>query len=324
MVVKDPAGGGWLGYVVMRRKGQTDAVHSACVTLCRSKDLVHWEVGDPACTPNRFNCLEVPDVFKLGEKWYMTALTGDDYGQSNRWSDPSITRATVVFQADGPAGPFKEVKDNLLLASQGNQGYSARTVEREGERLMLYTRPSEPYARLAWPVKLVPRAEGGLNPTYWPGLDKAFGPCQSQPVAEVSDGRDLAMRPLPVLSANNSTFMITAAVELRGAKAAGLAFGQSGNRPGFVAAIGTEGGPRGQVSVVNLPGRTIQNRHWPIRPGGVHKLRLVVVERMVDVYVDDILAINSCVPELRPGSVGLAASQRTAHFTTCRCYRPLR
>jgi beta-fructofuranosidase len=54
LVVKDPSSKGWLGYVVMRRKGFNDAFHSACIVLCRSENLVDWEVGDPVCTPNRF------------------------------------------------------------------------------------------------------------------------------------------------------------------------------------------------------------------------------------------------------------------------------
>lgn len=213
--MKDPADNGWLGYVVIRRKGQQDAFHSACIALCRSKDLVHWEVGDPCCTPNRFNCFAVPDVFKLGDKWYMIALTGDAYGQSKRWSDPEITCATVVFQADQPEGPFEEVKDNLLLASKKNvwQGFSARTVFRNGERLMFFTRSEgiNGRGRLSWPVKLTPREEGGLNPTYWPGIDAAFGSATTL----AGDGRAMS----------DPAFMVTATVDLNDAKAAGIAFG---------------------------------------------------------------------------------------------------
>jgi hypothetical protein len=33
-----------------------------------------------------------------------------------------------------------------------------------------------------------------------------------------------------------------------------------------------------------------------------------VVEQMVDVYVDEVLVINRCVPELRPGLVGVTAA----------------
>ncbi|MCX6877398.1 MAG: hypothetical protein NTW21_26850 [Verrucomicrobia bacterium] len=137
-IVKDPAGNGWLGYVVMRRKGQQDAFHSACIALCRSKDLVRWEIGDPVCTPNRFNCFEVPDVFKLGDKWYMIALTGDGYGQTQRWSDPEITCATVVFEADRPEGPFEEVKAGARTFKPVGDGLFSselRFVPPEGERL---------------------------------------------------------------------------------------------------------------------------------------------------------------------------------------------
>ena len=319
-VVKNPSGDGWLGYVMMRRKGQADAFHSACIALCRSKDLVQWEVGEPVCTPNRFNVFEVPDVFKLGEKWYLIALTGDVYGQKQRWSDPHITAATIVFQADRPEGPFEEVKDNLLLASTGQQGYSARTVERQGERLMLYTRTSNPYSVLAWPVKLVPRVGGGLNPTYWPGVDKAFAPPQSLPDAELKSGSQPSRETLAGISTNGATFMITARAELKGAQAAGFTFGQTTSNCGLAAELCTEGGAPGQVALTSLDGKAIQKRHWPIQAGGVHTLRLVVVEQMVDVYVDDILVINRCVPELRAGPIGLTSRSGTAVFNDIRYY----
>ena len=320
-VVPDPSGAGWLGYVMMRRKGQADAFHSSCITLCRSKDLVHWEVGDPVCTPNRFNCFEVPDVFKLGDKWYLIALTGDGYGQSQRWSDPNVTAATIVFQADRPEGPFEEVKDNLLLASTGQQGYSARTVERQGERLMLYTRVSEPYARLAWPVKLEPRVGGGLNPTYWPGLDKAFGTAQDLPAMRMDAPQERLVRPLPGVPASASSFMVTATVEFQGANAAGIQFGQSGTQPGFAVELRPQEAPAGQMSLVAPSGKAIQTRHWPL-PKSTHQLRLIVVEQMVDVYVDDVLVINRCVPELRPGPIGLAARGGSVAFKGIRYTTP--
>ncbi len=320
-VVKNPSGDGWLGYVMMRRKGQADAFHSSCITLCRSQDLVPWEVGDPVCTPNRFNCFEVPDVFQLGDKWYLIALTGDGYGQSRRWSDPHVTAATIVFQADRAEGPFEEIKDNLLLASTGQQGYSARTVARQGERLMLYTRVSEPYARLAWPVKLEPRVGGGLNPTYWPGLDKAFGTAQNLPAMRMDAPQERLVRPLPGVSARASSFMVTATVEFQGANAAGIQFGQSGTQPGFAVELRPQEGPAGQLSLVAISGKAIQTRHWPL-PKSAHQLRLIVVEQMVDVYVDDVLVINRCVPNLRPGAIGLAARGGAVAFEQIRYTTP--
>lgn len=321
-VVRDPSGTGWLGYVFMRRKGQADAFHSACIVLCRSKDLRHWEVGDPVCTPNRFNCFESQDVFKLGDKWYMIALTGDWYGQSRRWSDPNITYGTIVFQADRPEGLFEEVKDNLLLASTGLQGFAAHTVERHGERLMLYTTRGEPYHRVAWPVKLEPRVGGGLNPTYWPGLEKAFGTAQDLPAMQMDAPKERLLRPLPGVPANAPSFMVTATVEFQGANAAGIQFGQSGTQPGFAVELLPREGPAGQVSLVALSGEAIQTRHCPL-PNSAHKLRMIVVEQMiVDVYVDDVLVINRYVPELHPGSIGLTARGGPVAFKEIRYATP--
>lgn len=294
-IVKDPAGNGWLGYVVMRRKVQQDAFHSACIALCRSKDLVRWEIGDPVCTPNRFNCFEVPDVFKLGDKWYMIALTGDAYGQSQRWSDPEITCATVVFEADRPEGPFEEVKGNLLLASKKNvwQGFSARTVLCKDERLMFYTRCEGTNGRgsLSWPVRLAPRKEGGLNPMYWPGNDTVFGPA----VALSPEGVPMS----------DVVFMVTATVELKDAIAAGIAFGN------YQVLLDS----RGKVSLVDeATGKTVQDRLWPIRPSGAYKLRLVVVESMVDVYVDDLLVMDYYLAGRVAGRVSPASREGAGRF----------
>ena len=180
---------------------------------------------------------------------------------------------------------------------------------------------SEPYARLAWPVKLEPRVGGGLNPTYWPGLDKAFGTAQDLPAMRMDAPQERLVRPLPGVPAGASSFMVTATVEFQGANAAGIQFGQSGTQPGFAVELRPQEAPAGQMSLVAPSGNAIQTRHWPL-PKSTHRLRLIVVEQMVDVYVDDVLVINRCVPELRPGPIGLAARGGSVAFKeihpTCR------
>ena len=237
-IVKDPSGDGWLGYVVMRRKGQTDAFHSACIALCRSDDLVNWEVGEPICTPNRFNCFEVPDVFELDGKWYMIALTGDVYGQTERWSDPEITCGTIVFQADSPDSQFVEVENNLLLASKNNvwQGFSARTVLRNGERLMLYTRceGTPGRGRLSWPVKLATRPEGGLLPMYWEGCNAAFQtPIESAAITFV-DNENIDMKQLDTFPNDETSYMVQATVNIESGEA-GIRFGLDESGSGYQA-----------------------------------------------------------------------------------------
>jgi hypothetical protein len=115
--------------------------------------------------------------------------------------------------------------------------------------------------------------------------------------------------------------MVTATVEFQGANAAGIQFGQSGTQPGFAVELRPQEGPAGQVSLVAISGKALQTRHWPL-PKSVHQLRLIVVEQMVDVYVDDVLVINRCVPELRLGSIGLAARGGSVAFAQIRCATP--
>lgn len=306
-VVKDPAGNGWLGYVVMRRKGQQDAFRSSCIALCRWRDLIYWEVGEPCCTPNRFNCFEVPGVFKLGDKWYMIALTGDAYGQSKYWSDPDITCATVVFQADKPEGPFEEVKDNLLLASKKNvwQGFSARTVLRNGERLMFYTRCEgiNGRGRLAWPLKLVPRPGGGLLPRYWEGYERGFQSPQHVAGMTFEPGEALGRRILDRLPNSDQTYTIQATLKVEKGQA-GIGFGL--NEGGYMALLAPSEGPQGLVKLAAADGTVIADRQWPLQANRDHKLRLVVVQEMFEIYVDDVMLIDFFLPQLRSGRIALA------------------
>lgn len=312
-VVKDPSGDGWLGYVVMREKGQIDAFHSACVVLCRSKDLLRWEVGEPCCQPNRFNCIEVPDVFKLGDKWYMIALTGDNYGQSDRWGDPNIKHATVVFQSDQPEGPFTEVKDNLLLASSSEQGYSARTVLRQGERLMFYTHTEGQFGRLSWPIKLEARREGGLNPVYWHEIDQIFSESLMESDVMVQSNDFL---PLSGFGIEDSIFMITAEVKLFDTTAAGLAFGQKQERnQGYALIIQTIDSVNGLVSLIStLDRKSYQDRYWVFKKDGSQSIRLIVVNGMVEAYINEVMVINFFLPELKNGVVSLLAQGGSARF----------
>jgi hypothetical protein len=75
------------------------------------------------------------------------------------------------------------------------------------------------------------------------------------------------------------------------------------------------------MSLVSLSGKAIQTRHWPL-PKSAHQLRLIVVEQMVDVYVDNVLVINRCVPELHPGPIGLAARGGAVAFEQIRYTTP--
>lgn len=327
LVVKDPSGRGWLGYVVMRRKGFDDAFHSACIVLCRSDNLVDWDIDKPVCTPNRFNCFEVPDVFRIGNKWYMIALTGDFYGQSDRWTDKDITCATIVFQADGPEGPFVEVRDNLLLSSSTDrgQGVSARTVERNGERLLFYTHSeaSTGRGRLSWPEKLVPRSEGGLDPVYWHGVNDAFeAAVDAAPIDVTSVESGFKLTKVREWAQRDRAYMITTTADLHRAEAAGIAFGRGdGPGPFLLAQIDRAAGPEGLVSVEHLEDREIiQKRQKKIGGKGVYSLRLIVCGELIKFYVDEKLVLTQYAAGIRPGEVYVYARRGQGRYQDLKYY----
>lgn len=327
LVVKDPSGQGWLGYVVMRRKGFNDAFHSACIVLCRSDNLVDWDIAEPVCTPNRFNCFEVPDVFKIGPKWYMIALTGDFYGQSDRWADIDISSATIVFEADSPEGPFLEVKDNLLLTSStdAGQGISARTVERNGERLFFYTHSeiSTGRGRLNWPEKLIPRAEGGLDPMYWEGVNDAFiAPVDAAPIDVTSDESGFKLIKVKEWTQKDPTYMITTMVDLHTAQAGGIAFScKDGPDPFLLAQIDCTAKPDGLVSIERLKDKKIiQKRETKIIRKGAYNLRVIVCGDLIKLYVNERLVLTQYAAGIKPGDVYLYARQGEARYQKLRYY----
>ena len=318
IAVKDPSGG-WLGYVVMRRKG-TDAFNSACIGLWHSKDLVHWESRGPCFTPNRHNCVEVPDVFKLGEHWYMLLLSSNGYGQSNRWTDPGIAQCTIVAMADKPEGPFEEVMDNFIVVANDHHCGSVRTVQRNGERLALYTRVGGRGNRVSLPLKLVERPGAGLTSVYWPGIDKAFGPAMKAADVELQAPDGWKARSLDGFPKDARARMVTASISFRGAEAAGVAFrhaGATASDPGYAVVLDA---PAGEVALVKLPEFSpIQKRRWPVMQGGEQSVRIVAVKNMFDVYIDNKLVLCGTHMEIQAGGVSLLARKGLPRFGGIEC-----
>jgi beta-fructofuranosidase len=81
-----------------RRRGLT--------ALCTSKDLVTWKVEEPFYAPNEFFTHECPDLFKIGDWWYLifsefTDLVATRYRMSRSLKGPWITPEHDTF--DGHA-----------------------------------------------------------------------------------------------------------------------------------------------------------------------------------------------------------------------------
>ncbi|MBE0697053.1 MAG: glycoside hydrolase family 68 protein, partial [Anaerolineaceae bacterium] len=144
VIIPNPNGSGWLGYFAARVKAspaaqtlaaqpavaqtlaaQPAVAQTAAIGLARSNDLIHWEQLPPAFVPGNISAIEVPDVFFLDGRWYMTCLTGNRYGNRGIFSDPSVILGTIYAVADQAEGPYHMLPgDNVLLGGQTHSGYT--------------------------------------------------------------------------------------------------------------------------------------------------------------------------------------------------------
>lgn len=85
-----------------------------------SKDLKKWEFQGPLYAPMAQYMLECPDLFKMGDFWYLT------------YSWDCVTYYTV---SDSPNGPFIAPSDNVLDGT-GFVFYAAKTAELDGTRYL--------------------------------------------------------------------------------------------------------------------------------------------------------------------------------------------
>ncbi|MBQ3125128.1 MAG: family 43 glycosylhydrolase [Clostridia bacterium] len=138
-VVRDEEKGIWWGFFAVRRPAD-ECSETSVIGLAKSKDLIHWEQLEPCFCPDKYGCIETPDVFEMNGKWYMLCLSGNEYGQRNRTGDPNLTgRITIWAVADKVEGPYRECTDNALLGAMDFNGICAKTFLHNDKRYLFYT-----------------------------------------------------------------------------------------------------------------------------------------------------------------------------------------
>ncbi|WP_167859243.1 glycoside hydrolase family protein [Paenibacillus cymbidii] len=166
VIVDNPDGTGWYGFYAARVPAD-DLTEGAAIAVVRSDDLVHWEHLPPAFVPRKYAVVEVPDVFAIDGRWYMTCLTGHGYGNRGIFADRAAFRGTIYAVADSIEGPYRELPDDhLLLAGDYSCGYSCRSFLWQGKRYALYTERGK--NTISPPMELAATREGWLRLRYSP------------------------------------------------------------------------------------------------------------------------------------------------------------
>ena len=87
----DEAGEYWM--LLAARGNQGPSRRRGCTALCASKDLVHWQVRDPFYAPGLYFTHECPDLFRIGEWWYLIF---------SEFSEKCVTRYRMSRSLQGP------------------------------------------------------------------------------------------------------------------------------------------------------------------------------------------------------------------------------
>lgn len=139
-----------------------------CIALCKSQDLWHWQVCDPFYDPRAYLTHECPDLFQMGNWWYLVYST---------FSERFVTHYRM---SRSPEGPWTAPPEDSF---DGRGFYAAKTAERNGERWAFAWVPTKrgdnDFGQWEWGGtlvmhKLCQQPDGRLFSSIPPGIHSAF------------------------------------------------------------------------------------------------------------------------------------------------------
>jgi len=296
-----------------------------CVALATSPDMVHWSVREPFWAPHQYYTHECPDLFRMGDWWYLVYST---------FSERTVTHYRMSRALSGPwqTPPGDDVFDTRAF-------YAAKTVSDGNRRFVCGWNPTREGAsdagRWHWGGNLVvhevvQESDGALSVRVPEAVDDVFAPGPA-PVFT------------PALGAwRHDQTSITATAD------DGYAAGQLGLLPDACRlSLEIETAPGTRACGVLLradprletyyevrwepAARRIVFDRWP-RPGDEpfmlerpldlvagHPLRLRIFldGTLVEVYADDRLALSTRAYDHRVGEWGIFVYEGSATFRNC-------
>jgi len=350
LVIRRPKGG-WMGFYVTRQPGD-ELAQTSVIACVESDDLVHWRHRPPAFAPRKYACLEVPDVFPLNGRWYLTALTGDWYGNHGIFSDSHATRGTIYAVSDRPEGPYEELDDNCLVVGDLCAPLTCRTVEFGGIRYALYVdreregrSNSEPiwFGTISTP-KIVDTRGDHLVLRYSPLIEsrvtdllvdpmkpavkhpqECWGqnwkscPASHWSYAETISGSSQTGWGVTQFDVSGADLIYESTIEMKSGRAAGLAIRMDNSHEGIVIAYDAID----QVLYLFSPGAWNEDPTRIFRrvfhvPASRFRLKVVARREHIEGYLDDQLLLIAVRYSLREGRIGLYVDRASATFTDLR------
>lgn len=311
----------WMLTAARLKKGP--ARRRGCTALSTSKDLHSWKQAEPFWAPGLYFTHECPDLFKVGEWWYLIF---------SEFSERMVTRYRMSRSI---AGPWLSPKDDSF---DGRALYAAKTVSDGKNRFLLGWNPTrkynKDYADWQWGGNLVvhelaQRPDGTLSVSLPQTINRAFTtrlPVTIRPgVGECRIAEDTV-----TISAPESFACATASsLPDCGKIEATIEFTQDTRAFGLMLRTSQDLDSTYYVRIEPLFERVVFDM-WP-RPGDIPfmtglerpfttapstpiDIKLIVEDTIAEIYLDGRLALSTRMYDLTQGNWGVFVRQGTARF----------
>jgi beta-fructofuranosidase len=303
------------------KRGDGPLAARACVAVARVNETHDWTTLPPLATPPLFSTMEVPEVFEMAGRWWLTFNAHGGWGRRLDTATRDDTGGSYYLVADEPFGEWRVPKDSLLIGSGKGRhdAVVARSVVFGGERLVYhhYTGSGEtgsaralglPKVLVAVEDRLVLRPWCGLRGIQRPATRgdwcaPARGPCSSgtwemtgaSVRGECAQGAATCVAELSAPDVD-----IACEIWLEGAARAGIGVAGGGG-DGLGAATVLLDAQHGLVSVAELRAGvfgpvldpTLDDARREVRAGQVVPVRILKRGRYVEVFVEDELVFST-------------------------------
>lgn len=342
VVVENPDGAGYYGFYAARMPAR-EMPEGAGIACVYSEDLFHWRSVGPVFTTKRHTIIEVPDVFYMEGRWYMTLLVSNDYGSRDLFEEEELVGGTIYAVSDTIDGPYTEEPDNVILGSRLPNGITCRSLVFEGKRYVLYTMVERqgyhdcgvPSPGLLSTPKEYRIVSGRLRAVYADLLEEK---CSENLITE--EIRNHPLEDYRVLyetiaewkvsgeriagrirtcwnryqfNVREETFVYSVSICVKEGAAAGVVFKQSDGYSGYGVFLDFKWQ---KLIFCRMPGiGIIDCRKCNLEYGRNYHLRVVCLGSHYEVYLDDVLYIQ-CVSYLfQNGIMGLFLDRAEAEFS---------
>ena len=313
-VFRDHEAGVWRMLIAARHRSGPER-RRGVIAQCVSRDLQHWSPAAPFWDPRRYVTHECPEVFQIGDWWYLVY---------SEFSDAFTTRYRMSRSATGPwTVPLRDSLD-------GRAYYAAKSAERDGRRFFfgwIATREGEKdtgawqWAGTLSVLEAVQRPDGTLDFRMPPEVVAQFSeaisvslPHEASSLTSTPDGYRsfMSARPVPDECAVRAMIDIEPGTVECGLLLRASADGDSG----YVVRLEPR---RGRVVFDRWPRARTGDEQWQISgdvpydislerpcelPAGRHTVTVVLAGDICVITVDDRITLSTRVYDHASGHTG--------------------